>query len=279
MKWYYAINNQRQGPVSENEFDFLVHQKKITPDTLVWNETMPAWRPLRDVRPEAPPPVPPAFDWSSRAAVEPTQPAPPRRDGPPWEERDTIGGLKAAGWTVLDLLRSPTFTFSRMKRESDWAGPYCFALFFWGISTFANLAYLIIVSRSMQDNLKMPWLIFTSNYFTGFMAAFIYFFLPVCVAVIVLLNSALIHFCLSIVGGSRMNFQATYRVVCYSLGASAALQVIPQIGPLLGAVFNLVLLVRGIAGVHEVSPLKAFLAVIPVVICACLFVLIGLGMA
>ena len=43
MQWYYAIGEQRQGPVDEAEFQRLVAAGTITADTLVWRQGMTGW--------------------------------------------------------------------------------------------------------------------------------------------------------------------------------------------------------------------------------------------
>jgi uncharacterized RDD family membrane protein YckC len=45
MQWYYAINSQRQGPVSQAEFEKLVADGVIKPETLVWQQGMAEWKP------------------------------------------------------------------------------------------------------------------------------------------------------------------------------------------------------------------------------------------
>lgn len=43
MQWYYAINGQRQGPVSQADFEQLVRSGQIKADTLVWRQGMANW--------------------------------------------------------------------------------------------------------------------------------------------------------------------------------------------------------------------------------------------
>jgi uncharacterized RDD family membrane protein YckC len=50
MNWYYANSGQRQGPITQAEFERLVGTSVITDQTLVWNETMPAWKAYGEVR-------------------------------------------------------------------------------------------------------------------------------------------------------------------------------------------------------------------------------------
>lgn len=64
MDWYYAVDNQQQGPVDEPEMHRLLASGIITPDTFIWSAGMADWQPLSTVpqfQPEAPPiPEPPA---------------------------------------------------------------------------------------------------------------------------------------------------------------------------------------------------------------------------
>jgi len=47
--WYYLDNRQQKiGPLSDAQLDVLFHQGKITVDTLVWNQEMSDWQPLKD---------------------------------------------------------------------------------------------------------------------------------------------------------------------------------------------------------------------------------------
>ncbi|MDO8544319.1 MAG: RDD family protein [Opitutaceae bacterium] len=49
MQWYYAVNNERQGPVPDAEFESLVATGVIKGDTLVWNAGMSEWKPYAQV--------------------------------------------------------------------------------------------------------------------------------------------------------------------------------------------------------------------------------------
>lgn len=60
MNWYYADKQQQIGPVSEADFQRLVSTGTITPQTLVWNESMPAWKPYAQISGQSTttPPIP-----------------------------------------------------------------------------------------------------------------------------------------------------------------------------------------------------------------------------
>jgi uncharacterized RDD family membrane protein YckC len=51
MVWYYVKDGARQGPVEEAEFNRLVGQSVVRPDTLVWCEGMSDWKPYSTVAP------------------------------------------------------------------------------------------------------------------------------------------------------------------------------------------------------------------------------------
>ncbi len=49
MEWYYAEDRQQRGPVGPEEFQRLVEQGVVGPDTLVWRQGMERWQPYRSV--------------------------------------------------------------------------------------------------------------------------------------------------------------------------------------------------------------------------------------
>jgi len=51
MEWYYAVNDQQQGPVTEEQLRQLLAQGAISGQTLVWREGMPDWQPYQAVVP------------------------------------------------------------------------------------------------------------------------------------------------------------------------------------------------------------------------------------
>lgn len=59
MQWYYANDNQRIGPVTEEAFQSLVASGTIRADTLVWRQGMSNWTRYAEVAPGLPPPLVP----------------------------------------------------------------------------------------------------------------------------------------------------------------------------------------------------------------------------
>lgn len=57
MNWFYAIDGQQLGPVSDSQLEALLGSGKINRDTLVWREGMKDWQPLHELRAGTSPPA------------------------------------------------------------------------------------------------------------------------------------------------------------------------------------------------------------------------------
>jgi uncharacterized RDD family membrane protein YckC len=49
MNWYYAVDEEQVGPLTEAEFDALVKEGRIKPDTKVWRDGMAEWASYSDL--------------------------------------------------------------------------------------------------------------------------------------------------------------------------------------------------------------------------------------
>jgi len=49
MDWYYAIGDDKRGPVTTDEISRLSRVGEISGDTLLWKEGLPDWQPFREV--------------------------------------------------------------------------------------------------------------------------------------------------------------------------------------------------------------------------------------
>jgi hypothetical protein len=90
---------------------------------------------------------------------------------------------------------------------------------------------------------------------------------PFFVLLAVFIQAAILHLMLMLVGGANSGFEATTRVCSYAQVSQLA-QAVPFCGGILSLVWSLILLITGLATVHNTSRGKAALAVVlPVVIC------------
>lgn len=51
MNWFYAVDGQKNGPISDSQLDELLRSGTINRNTLVWCDGMANWQPLADARP------------------------------------------------------------------------------------------------------------------------------------------------------------------------------------------------------------------------------------
>ncbi len=70
MNWYYVDGPHRVGPVPETEWEELVRNGKIQPETLVWTEGKANWIPFRDL---VPPPLPEPEEVENEPQPEPPE--------------------------------------------------------------------------------------------------------------------------------------------------------------------------------------------------------------
>lgn len=76
MVWYYADRGSQRGPLSDEEFDALLKEGRLTRDTLVWKDGMENWTPLGELPQSSLIPSPPEDSITGPAAPaqDPTQP-------------------------------------------------------------------------------------------------------------------------------------------------------------------------------------------------------------
>ena len=47
MEWYFSREDEKVGPLDDQEFYELVSRGIVSPETLVWNEGMSDWQPYK----------------------------------------------------------------------------------------------------------------------------------------------------------------------------------------------------------------------------------------
>lgn len=197
---------------------------------------------------------------------------------PPWEERDRYGTLNALVATIRLVLMAPRRLFGRMPVGLGILQPLLFAallgligaLFDW-MWSLASGDLPFAFGPDAGRMLRHGWL-------TG--AGFV--LSPITVVVMVFLRAAVFHALLTVMGGNRLGFEATFRVVAYAR-ATRLLSVLPLCGGFLGLVWELAVTVIGLASIHECDDWKPIVAVLaPVLLALMLFgsgVMMLLGLA
>jgi len=312
MNWYYALGDQRQGPVSDSELDALIASGKINENTLVWKEGMANWQPLKDARPSGPggEAVPPGWirctatgryfppeeivyldgkPYSAAAkervlqGVMQTGALPGTemgRNGPPWENRDQLGFFPAIWQTVKGCLTEPAATFANMRREGGLGAPLGYLVLTTWAGGLVTLLFQAVLQLGLGTHSATPQnqnLPFPVAWGAGFYIGW-GLLMPVAVVISSFITSGLMHLSLMICQGAKQPFETTYRTYCYASGSAAALQLIPICGAYVSGIWGLVSLCIGISKTHEITTGRAVLAVLlPTIVCCLIGVFVAVA--
>jgi hypothetical protein len=314
MNWYYAQGEQRQGPVSEADFEALIAAGTITPETLVWKEGMANWLPLREVRAggaaegAAPPGwirctatgrfFPPEeivyiegkpYSMGAKPAVLqglmqtgalPTDES--DRTGPPWENRSQLGFFPAIWQTIRGVMLEPAQTFAKMKREGGLGEPLMFCVLIGMVGVVVTLIYQFAFGLNIQSFMQgfMPpgsrstLAAQSGANMVGMVIGAV--LAPFIIAFLYcFLASGIFHLSLMLCSGIKRPFETTFRTNCYAFGATSILQIVPLCGGLIAVVWWMVALCIGTAKTHEISTGKSVLGILlPVGVCCVLLIVI-----
>ena len=108
-EWYYAKDDQQQGPVGRNALVHLLTKGRLSADTLVWHEGLDDWAPANEVaellggQSVPPPPVQPTGSATTAAAQTPPTQAPVVSAPGTWQKY--LGARRRGGGVPLDPLQ------------------------------------------------------------------------------------------------------------------------------------------------------------------------------
>jgi hypothetical protein len=262
---YIARGETKLGDFPEEEVREGLRTGRFTPADLGWREGMTNWAPLAQFpefaggeTPLAAPGVMPSSDATSGIlAVAAT--------GLPWDRRQELGIFPAFFETLKLVLLNPSAAFSTMKPEGGLGEPLIYALIGGSIGCFVYFLFSIFMSSFgiMSNRNALAGLTGL-----GIGTVFVFLFIPIFVALGLFIGSAIIHLCLTLVGGARRSFEATFRVVCFSAGSTYLLMIVPICGGVIAGIWCLVVECIGLARAHATTTGRAVLAVaLPLIVC------------
>lgn len=310
MNWYYALGDQRNGPVTDTELDALIAAGTVNENTLVWKEGMANWQPLKEVRSGTaagesapagwvkctatgryfPPeeivyldgkPYSAAAKESVLQGVLQTGALPVSeegRNGPPWENRQQLGFFRGIVQTVKGVMLEPAATFSTMKREGGLGSPLGYYVLMTWVGFLASAVYNVLFQGFMGSftprDSRIP---FNPAAMSAMVLTIMVFVMPVISVIASFIAGGIFHLSLMLCQGARRPFEATFRLFCYSFGSITVLQLIPFCGGTIALVWAIVAMCIGTAKVHEITSGRAVLSVLlPIGLC-CIGVIIFYG--
>jgi hypothetical protein len=177
---------------------------------------------------------------------------------PPWEERERYGSLNALVLTIRLVLLSPGRMFGQMPVGLGLVQPLLFAVALALIGALFDWMWSLTVGENLRAILPAN----LDRLLGGRYVTAAHFLLsPVVVVLLVFLRAAVFHGMLLLVGGNRLGFEATFRVVAYTR-ATRLLSILPICGVALGMIWELAVTIIGLARIHGCAEWKAIVAVL-----------------
>jgi hypothetical protein len=288
MKIWINRAGQNLGTFTEDEVQRGLAQGQFVATDLGWQEGMETWKPLSEFpslqmpperqsapsTPLAPPYAPPVSSTALAIAED-------QEEGPAWEQRQTLGLIKALVETWKEILFKPGTAFSRMKTTGGFTSPLLFSVVMFIIWAVFALIYQLIGqsflvaggSASRTDSSTMAAFGVGAPVLSVIM---IIFSIPLMLAMS-FVSAGITHLCLSLFKGTSKNYEATYRVIAYSYSAWI-FSVLPCMGGILAGIWALFCTVVGLSKVHQTEGWRAAVGVLlPVFVC--LFLTAGVYLA
>ncbi|MEE9557011.1 MAG: YIP1 family protein [Candidatus Adiutricales bacterium] len=246
----------------------------------VENETSPGLDSSRDM---AGPPFEPEVE------MDDIGPSPGYREivsgvqGIRWENQDG-GSFSALMSTIKEILFSPWDFYTSMPVGGGLKPPLVFGLAVGSagmiLSIFWSIFWTIVIFNYGLNGLFDEAIdyLFPFPITSIAAAAVIMVFVPLLVIIGLFFWSIFTHILLVLVLGNKSGFEATFRVLSYSLSAWI-FNVIPFLGGLLAFLWGLVLEIIGLSRAHEIGLFRVIFAVLFLPVILLILAIIGLLMA
>jgi len=270
---HISRNRQPLGQFSPQEVADGLKSGQFLPSDLAWREGMDSWVELGTLQG-----LPPASDQALTSS-ESSAPLPMHAPGeavlptstqpePAWERRQEVGTLSAMIESVKQVLTKPDSTFRNMPTEGGHASPLLFNIFLAWIGGAAAIFYqaiwVFVNPEELEEALEGTA---AMGIFLAVIVGFLIFY-PILIAIAAYFGAAITHVSLLILGGAKKPFETTFRVICYSNGATSILQLVPFCGGFLYPVWYIVATIFGLMRAHQIEGWRAVLAVIlPFLLC------------
>lgn len=192
-----------------------------------------------------------------------------------WDTESKGQWLNAFYLTIKHSIIEPVMFFRAVAAGKGMIRPLVYAIIISLVVFVFAAAYqmgfqFLEIAPEIAGSIKeaiFPSVIITGPFAVLFMGLVGFIFVPVLISIGLLIQSALLHLGLLIVGGAKKSFADTFRTACYSLGPNV-FQIIPFIGGMISGVWVIVLNVIGLKVVHETTyPRSAFAVFLPLVLC------------
>jgi hypothetical protein len=268
-------NRENLGKFTDQEVADGLKSGRFLPTDLAWQEPMPTWQPLSTFTdlPE------PSSEESVQIPVHGLPSESTENIEPAWERASGLS-LGAAIETVRQVFSNPKTTFQNLPPTGGLGRPLFFYTLVGWISGGTAIFYqLVAASINPEMFLGEAAKGLTQGTIVAAGIAVV-LFLPLFLIAGAFIWAAMVHLFLMITGASRHGFEATFRALAYSSGATSMLQLVPLCGGYLYPVAHLVYGVIALKEVHRTDLWRVVLSmVLMMLLCCGAFVGIAVGIA
>ncbi|WP_045222755.1 YIP1 family protein [Desulfonatronum thioautotrophicum] len=170
----------------------------------------------------------------------------------PWERLDIYGFFPGIWETIKRAMLRPAAFFQAMPVGSGQIKPLIFYLL---IAQFQIVVQMLWEMTGVAPGMSGEGSV------TGISTVMLLIGYPLILTLLLYVMAVLVHACLGLVGGATREFEGTFRALTYG-SAPMVLTLIPFIGPLVGAIWSLVVTFLGYKYIHRTTTGKVILAML-----------------
>jgi hypothetical protein len=177
---------------------------------------------------------------------------PSRKEYCPWEDQEKLGFVESMIQTVRQSVFSPELFFSILPKGGGFLQPLLYAISLEMLGTLVGLLWsMALGGKAFAQFIAM----------FGGSAVGLALLIPVFVFLGTVLWSFALHASLFLMGGANEDFEATFRIVCYSSGV-VIFNLVPIFGGFIKGAWQLYITMIGLREVHGVTTGRAVGAII-----------------
>jgi hypothetical protein len=257
-------NRENLGKFNDQEVADGLKSGRFLSSDLAWCEPMPTWQPLSTFTdlPE------PTAEGSPSIPVEEAQKTNPEISEPAWERASRLS-IGAGIETVRQVFSAPVFTFQNLPPTGGIGRPLFFYTIVGWISGGMAICYQL-VAASINPEMFLGEA--AKDITQGTLIAIgliVLLFLPIFLIAGAFVWAAMVHLFLMLTGASRHGFEATFRALAYTSGATSVLQFVPLCGGYLYPVAHLVYGVIALKEVHRTDLWRVVFSMLLMLLLCC----------